>query len=233
MNADRVATDPRAGRGFSPGTPVGRGDLRPGSERGSALVLALTATSVVLALASALTLIAVSESAVSASFVRGSQAAYLAEAVAARATAELDAVADWSAVLTGAASSSLRDGVAEGVHESGGVVVDLPAQTTALNRIAASRPFGANNPTWRPFLWGPAEWVAGAGVVGYLVVWVADDPDEQDDDPLTDGGGEAGGGVLLLAAHAFGPGGVRRMVEVAVVRKPPLPTRLLAWRPVR
>ena len=174
MNTDPLATDSRvgrrchfAGRGCH---FVGRGchfvgrGFSPGNEQGSALVLALTATAVVLALASALTLIAVSESAVSASFVRGSEAAYLAEAAAARATAELDAVADWSAVLTGVASSSLRDGAAEGVHLADGVIVDLSAQTTALNRIAASGPFGANNPTWRLFLWGPAEWVAGAGV---------------------------------------------------------------------
>lgn len=203
------------------------------SERGSALVLALTATAVVLALASALTLIAVSESAVSAGFVRGSQAAYLADAAVARAVADLDAVTDWTAVLTGLASSSLRDGAAEGVHEAGGVVVDLTAQTTALNRSAAARPFGANNPHWRLFVWGPAEWFAGAGVVGYLAVWVADDPDEQDDDPLTDGGRETGRGVLLLTAHAFGPGGVRRTVEVAVIRAPSLSTRVLVWRPVR
>lgn len=204
----------------------------PGNERGSALVLALTATAVVLALASALTLIAISESAVSASFVRGSQAAYLAEAAVARATTELDAVPDWSAVLTGLASSSLRDGGPDGVRDAGGIV-DLTAQTAALNRSAASRPFGANNPQWRLFVWGPAEWLAGAGVVGYVAVWVADDPDEQDDDPLRDGGKEAGRGVLLLTAHAFGPGGVRRMVEVAVSRQAPLATRLLVWRPVR
>ena len=203
------------------------------SERGSALVVVLTATAVVLALASALTLIAVSESAVSASFVRGSQAAYLAEAAVERTVAELDAVTDWSAALTGLASSSLRDGAAEGVHEAGGVVVDLTALTTALNRSAASRPFGANNPQWRLFVWGPAEWLTGAGVVGYLAVWVADDPDEQDDDPLTDGGKDPGRGVLLLTAHAFGPGGVRRMVEVTVVRRPSRSTRALVWRPVR
>jgi hypothetical protein len=203
------------------------------SERGSALVLALTATAVVLALASALTLIAVSESAVSASFVRGSQAAYLAEAAAARATMELDAVSDWSAVLSGLASSSLSDGAPDGLRDAGGVVVDLTAQTAALNRSAASRPFGANNPQWRLFVWGPAEWLAGAGVVGYIAVWVADDPDEQDDNPVVDGGKESGRGVLLLTAHAFGPGGVRRMVEVAVGRTAPLPTRRLLWRPVR
>ena len=203
------------------------------SERGSALVLALTATAVVLALASALTLIAVSESAVSASFVRGSQAAYLAEAAVVRATTELDALTDWSAVLTGLASSSLSDGAADGVRDAGGVVVDLTAQTAALNRSAALRPFGANNPQWRLFVWGPAEWLAGADVAGYVAVWVADDPDEQDGEPLMDGGKDPGRGVLLLTACAFGPGGVRRMVEVAVSRQAPLPTRLLVWRPVR
>ena len=213
--------------------PAGRGSARCASERGSALVLAMAACVLLLWFGSALVLIGMSESAVSGSFVRGTQTAYLAEAAVARAAVELDALSNWNDVLTGLASSSFREGAAEGVHEAGGVTVDLSALTLTLNRSAAARPFGLNNPRWRLFAWGPAEWLVGEDAIGYLAVWVADDPEEKDDDPLRDGGSEPGRGVLLMTAHAFGPGGVRRMVEVTVVRQPPLPTRLLAWRAVR
>jgi hypothetical protein len=207
---------------------------RCSTEAGSALVLALMATAVVLALGSALTLVAINETAVSASFVRGQETAYLAEAAIARATVELDAIADWSAVLSGAATSSLTDGTGDGSRAAGGVEVDLSAATAALNRIAASRPFGANNPRWGLFVWGAAERFTSSGSMGYIAVWVADDPREQDDDPLTDGGGEAGRGVLLLTAQAFGPGGIRRMVEAVVVRTTPTQrARVLVQRPVR
>jgi len=105
--------------------------------------------------------------------------------------------------------------------------------STELNRSAATRPFGLNNPRWRLFAWGPAERLVGDGVAGYVAVWVADDPEEQDDDPSTDGGAEGGRGVLLVTAQAFGPGGIRCTVEVAVGRKPLLTTRILAWSAVR
>ena len=207
--------------------------VRSANEQGSALILAMAAGVLLAALGSALVLIGITETTVSGSYVRGLQAAYLAEAAIARATMELDAVSNWNDVLTGLTSSSFGDGVPEGVRMVGGVTVDLSASTLALNRSAASRPFGLNNPRWRLFAWGPAEGLAGDAVAGYLAVWVADDPEEQDDDPLTDGGAERGRGVLLMTAQAFGPGGVRRTVEVVIGRKPPLATRILAWSAVR
>jgi hypothetical protein len=202
-------------------------------ERGSALVLAMAACVLLLGLGSALILVGMTESAVSGSFVRGTQTAYLAEAAVVRAIVDLDSASNWTDVLTGLVSSSFRDGAGEGVKGAGGVSIDLSELTLELNRSAAARPFGLNNPRWRLFAWGPAAGLVGEAAVGYLAVWVADDPDEQDGDPLIDGGREAGRGVLLLTAHAFGPGNVRRMVEVVVSREPPRSTRVLVWRPMR
>jgi hypothetical protein len=47
----------------------------------------------------------------------------------------------------------------------------------------------------------------------YVSIWVADDPSEDDDNPLFDSNG-----VLTMRAEAFGPGGVRKVVEVTVAR---------------
>ena len=58
----------------------------------------------------------------------------------------------------------------------------------------------------------------------YVIVWVADDPSENDGSAKIDGGAPVddddnpGVGVISLLAHAYGPDGVRRVVEVTVAR---------------
>jgi hypothetical protein len=67
----------------------------------------------------------------------------------------------------------------------------------------------------------------------YVVVWVADDPAENDNLPLLDGeppvgcdpvvdpdcaDDNAGRGVISMLAHAYGPNGVQRAVEVTLAR---------------
>ena len=42
-----------------------------------------------------------------------------------------------------------------------------------------------------------------------------------------------GAGVLALQAHAYGRGGVRRVVEVTVGRTPANGVRILSWRELR
>jgi hypothetical protein len=55
-------------------------------------------------------------------------------------------------------------------------------------------------------------------------VWVADDPSENDSLPLkdgepnVDGTQNSGKGVVALLAHAFGPNGVKRVIEVTLAR---------------
>jgi hypothetical protein len=67
----------------------------------------------------------------------------------------------------------------------------------------------------------------------YAVVWIADDPSENDGEPLIDGD-EAGGqnpglGRLAIIAHAFGPDGIRRVVEATIVRSSE-GVSVLSWR---
>jgi hypothetical protein len=60
----------------------------------------------------------------------------------------------------------------------------------------------------------------------YVVVWIADDPSETDENPQKDGGTSTddayatnpGKGVLSMHAEAYGPFGVKRVIEVTVAK---------------
>ena len=83
----------------------------------------------------------------------------------------------------------------------GGGVVDLTAATNLLNcgksatctaaqmdANSQERPWGANNPAWQLYAYGPIEHSPQLARPApcYLAVWVADDGREEDGDPLTD-----------------------------------------------
>ena len=92
----------------------------------------------------------------------------------------------------------------------------------ALTAVTEERPWGLNNPRWQLYAYGPLSRLLPAGAIDspmYVVVWIADDPAENDDDPLADGVDvvNPGKGIAMMRAHAYGPGGVRRVVEVTLV----------------
>lgn len=214
---------------------VSRRSLRP-SERGIALILVVLVTTFLSALGLGLVLavfmdrLATGNMAGSVAMLYGADSAI---EIAARDLARLD---DWSAVLTGAERSLFNDGVAGGVRGlPGGGVVDLTITTNQLNcgkattctaaqmnAISKERPWGANNPRWQLFAYGPMEQLARLArpVSCYLAVWVADDVREQDGDPLSDavGEGESGHGIVRVHAEAFGVGGSRRAIEAELSR---------------
>jgi len=84
----------------------------------------------------------------------------------------------------------------------------------------------------------PAETVTLDGdTPAAVIVMVADDGSENDGDPLHDGRSTTnpGSGVLALRAEAFGPRGVRQVVELTVARPEapeggPAGLRVLSWR---
>jgi hypothetical protein len=143
------------------------------------------------------------------------------------------AVDDWQAVLGGSLVAAGADGRPEGVRMVDAEPIDLAGETHLLNcgrrdpcsaaeRSAntAERPWGANNPLWRLYLFGPLASLVtlrGAGAT-YLLVWVADDSRETDDRPEVDGGEEPGRHVLRARAMALGRAGSRRVVEAEMVR---------------
>jgi hypothetical protein len=205
-------------------------------EQGSALLVAMMATTVLLIFGSALLLLAQTETAIAASTLREARAFYAAEAALRQASIDLQALTDWTAALSGVATASITDGSASAVRVVGRVTIDLPSEAASLNAASASLPFGANNPKWLPYLWGAADvLLPGADWPGYVAVWIADDPGETDGDPQRDGGGVdgRGGGVVRLHAVAFDAAGARRTVEATVLRNGTGSVRLLVGQAVR
>ncbi len=100
------------------------------------------------------------------------------------------------------------------------------------------RPWGTNNPNWRPYRYGRLS-PGGPAQDLYVVILVGDDPAENDGNPDRDGvaPGNPGAGVLMVRAEAFGPGLSRRSVEAAIARVAvpggAFAPRFLSWREVR
>jgi len=219
---------------------------------GSAVVLVLMGMLLLSAVGLGTVLLATADTLASANQRDANAALYGAEAGIELAAAELVGVSDWDAVLSGAAVSAFADGLPSGPRTlpDGGTIrlneiaslatcgATAGCSAAARQTVADDRPWGANNPNWRPYRYGCM--VAGGSAPDiYLVVLVGDDPAENDGDPERDGlaPGNPGAGVLMLRAEAFGPGVSRRSVEATMVRVAvPLGAaapRFLSWREVR
>lgn len=233
--------------------------MHPSSSRGIALVTVLLIASLVFTMALGLALV-VSVDHLSVRNHRESTALlHAADAgveLAARAVADAP---DWTLVLSGLARAPAADGPPTGTRPlDGGEVLDLGSHTNLLNcgiraacgaaelrAVTANRPWGADNPHWRLFLYGPLPSLVAARFAGpiYVLVWVADDGREVDGNPDRDGAaGTPGHGVLRVRADAFGRGGARRAVEAELVRvcRPDVASagcvpgiRVQSWRDVR
>ena len=223
-------------------------------EQGIALVITMMAITLMLALGSALVLLSSSETAMAANFRAAHEAAYAADAILERALGDLHAVADWTSVVNGSARASFADGAPSGARTlADGSRVDLDQIANLANcgtltacsdadmaATTAERPWGANNPRWRLYAYGPLSAVLGTAPVDsafYVVASVADDPSENDGDPSIDGPSDAqspnpGAGVVMLRAEAFGPRNAHRVVE-ATVKRLSTGLRVLSWRDVR
>ena len=227
------------------------------SEVGSALVVAVLAVLVMAAFGSALVLISVTETGISAHHSRATETLHAADAALERALVDLLALADWNAALSGLATSTLTDGASSGVRFVAGAAVDIDAITSELrcgrragcgdgdmDAFSAERPWGRDNPRWQLFAWSPLSRMTPSIAPDrdtYVLVWVADDPADNDGDPRQDGStaDNPGRGVVQLTVHAYGPGGARRILEATVARRiqedapAGAAPSVLVWRAVR
>lgn len=205
-------------------------------QTGVALILVVLFTSFLSAIGLGLALVVFMDRLATGN-VRGSAAMlYAADAGIELAAHDLARAADWDLVLSGGQLASFTDGAAGGMRgiPSGGSV-DLTAATHLLNcgkdtactvaqmnANSRERPWGANNPRWQLFAYGPFGGLAAfeRPTPCYLVVWIADDAREQDADPLSDGADEKapGYGILRVRAETYGPTGSRRAIEAELVR---------------
>jgi len=242
------------------------------SERGVALVVALMAMMMMVALGTALMLTTSTESKITRNFRNTSEGLYAADAVVERAMDDILTIHDWNDLLNGSAQSAFIDGQPSGPRTlADGKTIDLgeiinyancqKATTCAnpeMDAVTNERPWGANNPRWKPFAWGFLNDITPSGSVNsafYVMAMVADDPSENDNNPLLDGAPppppatvNPGGGVISMRAEAFGPFGAHRILELTLARQAALSTpgstgynngigqagvRILSWREVR
>ncbi len=202
------------------------------SQRGIALILALLATSFLSAVGLGLAVVLFVDHLATGNLKGSVALLYAADAGIELAAHDL-ARADWNAALAGAELGTFADGAPSGVRAiPGGGAVNLTAETNTLNcgKVTScsgaqmdantdERPWGANNPRWRLYAYGPLDNLPDLARPApcYLAVWIADDSRETDDDPLTDGDVE-GRGVLRVRAAAFGRLGSRRAIEAELAR---------------
>lgn len=207
------------------------------SEHGAALVVALMATLLLSALGLALVMTTTTESMIAGNYTSSQEALYAADAAIERTILDVLTVPDWNSMLTGATRSAFVDGAPNGTRTlTDGAILDLTEATNMancgkvttcsvadMNTVTDDRPWGANNPRWQLYGYGPVNQLLPTGTLNsnmYLIVWVADDPSEDDNDPTTDGNNanNKGSGVITLRAEAFGPGGAHKVIEVTLSR---------------
>jgi hypothetical protein len=220
------------------------------------LVIALLAMLLLTALGLMLVLNTTTEVMIAGNFQSGQEALYAADAGAERVMDELMNAADWNIILSGAERSTFVDGSPSGARLlSDGSAVDLVKATNLLNcghagactpaemdTSTADRPWGANNPRWVPYAYGPLSAIVSTGTINsnmYIAVWVSDDPSENDNDPTKDGDSlsNPGSGVMRIRSEAFGPGGTHKVSAVTIRRidpsQPALGIRMMSWREIR
>jgi hypothetical protein len=219
---------------------------RLGDERGIALIVTLMTMMLVTALGLGLIVTTMSETAISSNNKDSAEAFYAADAGIERVMQDLLLVPDWNRILQGSVRSPFIDGSPSGSRDlpHNGGTVDLSVATNMLNCAKQTscsvadmnantpdRPWGANNPRWQLYAYGPAENFIETGTVSsamYVIIWIADDPTDSDDNPLVDGGANVnplapgnanrGAGIISIRAEAFGPNGARRVIETTVAR---------------
>ena len=210
---------------------------RLGDEQGVALIIALLAMLLLTALGMALTLTTTTEARIAYNYRDGVETLYAADAAVERVMQDVLTVPDWNRIVDGTVTSAFIDGSPVGTRTlADGTRLDL-GQATAMVRCGKTScsdadinayvgaPWNLNNPRWQLYAYGPLSEIIPTNTVNsniYVIVWIADDPSENDGKPLVDGdtsaGANPGKGVLSMLAHAYGPSGVKRVIEVTIAR---------------
>jgi hypothetical protein len=208
-------------------TSMNRLHARLANEQGTALIIALMAMMLLTALGAAVVMVSNTETRIAMNYRNSTEALYAADAAVERVVEDLLLIPRWNDILAGTAQSAFVDGAMTSAKTlpGGGHVTLCCGQNTATGELQAATDtenlWGANNPQWKLFAWGPLTDILPNSQIDspmYLAVWVADDPADgmggvQDGNPLADVNG-----TLTLHAEAIGPSGTRKIVEVTAAR---------------
>jgi hypothetical protein len=182
-----------------------------------ALIVVLLATMLLTALAMTMIMVTSGETLVTANYRNGQEAIYAADAAVERVVQDLLTVAQWNDLLR--STGNLQSSFAEGptlVTMADGSTLDLTKEQTRIQaETNAINLWGANNPSWRLYAYGPIADLLPDTIQSpvFVGVWVGDDPSEIDGNPTLDGNG-----VLTLHAEAWSTGGAHKVIEVTVAR---------------
>ena len=191
---------------------------RLANQDGTALIISLMAMMLLTALGAATIMVSKTETAIANNYRNSQEALYAADAALERVVQDLLMAPRWNDILAGSLTSAFTDGSGSGAKAlpSGGTLT-LSAVTQELQtETNTANLWGANNPVWRLYAWGPVRDLTDAVQIDspmYVAVWVADDPAEEDGNPNIDGNG-----TLTLHALAVGPSGTRKVIEITVAR---------------
>jgi hypothetical protein len=200
------------------------------NDDGSALIIALMSMMLLTALGTVVMMVSRTETAIANNYRNSQEALYAADAAIERVVQDLLMVPRWNDILAdggggvaGVTSSFTTGSPAVATTLPAGGRMTLNTATATLQAATdTANLWGANNPRWRLFAWGPlSELLDGSTIDSpmYVAVWVADDPADgpttgaADGNPLLDANG-----TLTLRAEAIGPSGTRKTIEVTIAR---------------
>jgi hypothetical protein len=207
-------------------------------DRGGGILLVILLGGVLSAIGLGLGALSATERAVAGNHHAGVQLLYAAEALAERVVLDLSDAPEWSSALAGAARSAFFE-PGTTVTAPWGEPLDVVQLTATLQQETRTGTSAAPL-AWRVYASGSFDALASVptGLPAFLVAWVGDDPADADGDPAADSNELV---VVRLEARAFG--GLRRAVQIAVRRLPPVPpgqptedppgVTIVAWREVR
>ena len=201
---------------------------RLGNEDGTALIIALMSVMLLTALGAAVVMVSNTETMIAANHRNSSEALYAADAALERVVQDLLMIPRWNDVLNGTVQSSFIDGsmTTTKALPAGGTLTLCCDQNTATAQLQSDTDslnlWGANNPQWKLFAWGPMSEILDNTSLDskmYVAVWIADDPADSIDGVNADGNPLAdSNGTLTLHAEALGPSGTRKVIELTVAR---------------
>jgi hypothetical protein len=190
-----------------------------------ALAISMMMLTLLTALAGALVLGTVTETAIAASYREGVETFYAAEAVVEFVIDELDAAGNWQEIVDDGRVSDFADGPPAGTRQVGSITIDLAAAAADIVTAARESDYDV---VYQLFAYGRlADLIPAVAAQSpyYLVVCIGGlDTDETEELSM-----------MRIVGRAYGPTGSRRSVIVTVNRPSGSeePLRVVSWHELR